>query len=548
MSVHGEAPLVSICITSYNYGQYITEAIDSALAQTYPHVEVVVVDNCSTDDTWERIAKYAENPRVILARNTSNIGMVGNHNAAVRMARGECIVLLSADDVVFPHHVSQLVSRMLDVNDPVDVVYAAVAHLDAQAQPVRARCYSGAMQIGYSGRDDLANIVSNFYHAFHAMLIPKRVFEALGYLDEEIVSAFDVDFCARIELAGYRAAYVPEIVAGYREHGKRYSIGSWQQSEGYLRDKVIYLEKCVRAEYAWRLEGCERRLHDVLASELRNCEAVKGAPMEASWRERLLVIMQRLNEFANTPTVWPAERPRVSVIVTTDGYLPLLKKTLDALSQQRWQDFEVIVMHGDGWGIEGWLKSHALGSRLRYYRASMVPTFALARQAALHLSRGQFVTYLAEGQVILPYHLERLLYCIDQAQVDVAFSDRASFADDGFLMPYDEDKRMHCFEEPFVRAERLMNPNTTPLATILHRRSLFWKSAYVENAYFEFSEEELVQHFRRQPHASVSNTAQTPHPRYVPVERYDSASAQHQRDEFFRALQRNFERAKSHLL
>ena len=92
-------PLVSVVIPTYNYGAYVGQAIDSALAQTYPHVEVVVVDDGSTDDTPARLAAYGDRIRVV---SQANQGLSAARNAGIAAARGEYVALLDSDDAFHP--------------------------------------------------------------------------------------------------------------------------------------------------------------------------------------------------------------------------------------------------------------------------------------------------------------------------------------------------------------------------------------------------------------------------------------------------------------
>jgi len=100
-------PLVTVIITTYNYAHTVGLAIDSALGQNYPELEVLVVDNASTDATPELAARYAADPRFRYIRNETNIGMVPNHNKGLRESRGEYVLFLSADDFLLPGHISR---------------------------------------------------------------------------------------------------------------------------------------------------------------------------------------------------------------------------------------------------------------------------------------------------------------------------------------------------------------------------------------------------------------------------------------------------------
>ncbi|HEY5036854.1 MAG TPA: glycosyltransferase, partial [Chthoniobacterales bacterium] len=94
MSLHAMSPLVSIVIPTFDRPTYLKEAVRSALAQTYPNIEVLIGNN-GTDDVmrgWE--PALAENPRLSYRRNPHNLGMPGNFNALADAARGEFLVAI----------------------------------------------------------------------------------------------------------------------------------------------------------------------------------------------------------------------------------------------------------------------------------------------------------------------------------------------------------------------------------------------------------------------------------------------------------------------
>jgi glycosyltransferase involved in cell wall biosynthesis len=100
-------PLVSIVINNYNYGRFLGKAIDSALNQTYVHKEVIVVDDGSTDDSREIIAKYGNR---IIAVLKENGGQASAFNAGFVVSKGDIIIFLDADDILLPEAVQEVVS------------------------------------------------------------------------------------------------------------------------------------------------------------------------------------------------------------------------------------------------------------------------------------------------------------------------------------------------------------------------------------------------------------------------------------------------------
>lgn len=100
-------PLVSILINNYNYGRFISKAIDSALGQTYPHTEVIVVDDGSTDNSREIIAGYKDQITPVLKENGGQGSAI---NAGFATSKGDIICFLDADDIFVPEKVEQVVN------------------------------------------------------------------------------------------------------------------------------------------------------------------------------------------------------------------------------------------------------------------------------------------------------------------------------------------------------------------------------------------------------------------------------------------------------
>lgn len=101
-----DQPLVTIAINNYNYGQFLDAAIDSALSQTYSPIEIVVVDDGSTDNSREIIASYQDQIVPILKENG---GQASAFNAGLAASRGQVICLLDADDLFLPQKVAEIV-------------------------------------------------------------------------------------------------------------------------------------------------------------------------------------------------------------------------------------------------------------------------------------------------------------------------------------------------------------------------------------------------------------------------------------------------------
>ena len=108
-----KSPKVSVCIPVYNREDFIAEAIESVLSQTFTDFELIITDNCSTDKTPEIIKKYAStDKRISCYRNEYNLGVIGNINRCVLLTRGKYIKIVCADDKLAPQCLEVFVEKM----------------------------------------------------------------------------------------------------------------------------------------------------------------------------------------------------------------------------------------------------------------------------------------------------------------------------------------------------------------------------------------------------------------------------------------------------
>jgi len=111
-------PLVSLLIINWNYGTYIGATIDSIKSQDYPAIEVIVVDNGSTDDSRDVIAKHAgDDPRFRVVHLDENLGQLGAYFHAFELTSGEFVTIVDADDILFPSFVSPWIELLRGARD-----------------------------------------------------------------------------------------------------------------------------------------------------------------------------------------------------------------------------------------------------------------------------------------------------------------------------------------------------------------------------------------------------------------------------------------------
>lgn len=102
-------PAISVIVPAYNVEKYVEQCIDSLLNQTFKDIEIIIIDDCSTDKTFEIINnKYGKIPNVSIFKNDVNIGQGQTRNKAMKIAKGKYIYFLDSDDVLLSHGLERL--------------------------------------------------------------------------------------------------------------------------------------------------------------------------------------------------------------------------------------------------------------------------------------------------------------------------------------------------------------------------------------------------------------------------------------------------------
>ena len=231
-------PKVSVCIPAYNYGEFIGEAIQSVLDQTFGNFELIIVDNCSTDNTYE-IVKSFKDKRIKYHRNSRNIGMVKNFNRCKSFSKGEYLLFICADDKISPQML-EIASKVLDENQDVAVVYSACYTIDEKSNVIDIHKPFEKDHIWNGNFELLVNSI-RMTVGMSTALVRKKCLDDVGGFDEKLEGAFDFDMWFRIWKRGYRGAYISEPLASMRRHERSGSVKS--KLEPMINDECRILNK-----------------------------------------------------------------------------------------------------------------------------------------------------------------------------------------------------------------------------------------------------------------------------------------------------------------
>jgi GT2 family glycosyltransferase len=216
-------PLVSVIMPCFNAAPYVNEAVSSVLGQTYGNVELIVVDDGSTDGSDTILARLAElhSGRIRLL-HSNRLGPYPARNLALRQASGEFIAFLDADDWWLPQTLEKLHATLLEAD--ADIAYCGWQNV---GEGMESPSY---VPPAYEEEDPVAHFLRSCPWPIHAALVKRTVVEQVGGFSERRFASMDYDFWLRALAETRRIKRVPEVLAFYRWHQLgQVSAVKWRQ-------------------------------------------------------------------------------------------------------------------------------------------------------------------------------------------------------------------------------------------------------------------------------------------------------------------------------
>jgi glycosyltransferase involved in cell wall biosynthesis len=202
--------VVSVIVPTYNRGYCLEECIASVLGQTFADLEVVVVDDCSTDDTKAIVAAIAD-PRVRYVSHTENRGGAAARNTGIRASTSEFVAFIDSDDRWLPHKLEKQMALLQQKGEEYGFVYTWFTGRDLAGQEV------WRMNETVDGLASDALLVANAVGTFSSVLARRSVLELVGGLDEQMRSCQDWDLFVRLN-AVTKVCCVEEYLVDYLQN------------------------------------------------------------------------------------------------------------------------------------------------------------------------------------------------------------------------------------------------------------------------------------------------------------------------------------------
>ena len=217
-------PLISVLVITYNSARFVVETLDSVASQTYERIELILSDDCSSDETLSLVSDWINRHRhrffrvelVTVARNT---GITANCNRALHAARGTWIKFIAGDDLLYPDALQSL-SQFVSKHSECRVVFGQMSRLTRRG--LKQDRIPDIFFLDQPRQLERALVGSGL--AAPAAFLHRETVLTLGGLDESIPMIEDAPLWIRFALAGHRFFYADALVAKYRIHETNISL------------------------------------------------------------------------------------------------------------------------------------------------------------------------------------------------------------------------------------------------------------------------------------------------------------------------------------
>jgi glycosyltransferase involved in cell wall biosynthesis len=257
-------------IPAYNAAPWISETLDSVLAQTFDDFEVIVVDDGSTDETPEIVSRYQDSVRYL---RKGNGGSASARNAGIRAAQSAYIAFVDADDLWMPQKL-ELQMDLLSKDTDLAWVYSDALVVEEKSNNV---LYRVGKHVSLHAGDILRPLLLHDFISSPTPIIRREVFDVVGYFDESLLRSEDWDMWLRIA-AEFRASFVDQPLAKYRRHSL--SKTETIDLEYTLRSRLQIVEKAL-AQNPKRLSGLRDRAVANVCSGVGRLMLKRGANVSA---------------------------------------------------------------------------------------------------------------------------------------------------------------------------------------------------------------------------------------------------------------------------
>lgn len=305
-------PLVSAIIPTYNRARLVTDAVESILGQTYPEVEIIVVNDGSTDDTLSRLARYRGRTRIISQKNA---GPAAARNRGIAAATGELVAFLDSDDVWLPEKLERQVAILERAGSSVPCCLSNITMRFHQTERTSfdiAALHPDFEEGIWTNVDEV--LATRFLLFNQSVLVRRKALEKIGGFDEKLWLLEDYELALRLSLEG-PWAYIRKPLVIWRENQSGNSLyQSVHEEDVRLKEPLVQiLERHMASVVSHPRDRLRRYVGRELAAARRGLHAARLAAKH-SWAPTIAArSLQRLERCRRAIYIRSPSFPKMAV-------------------------------------------------------------------------------------------------------------------------------------------------------------------------------------------------------------------------------------------
>jgi glycosyltransferase involved in cell wall biosynthesis/SAM-dependent methyltransferase len=438
-------PKVSVLIPTYNRPDMFEQALRSALEQTYRHLEIIVGDDSTNDETQERIRPYLEwDPRIVYIRNERNLGQFENDLKLIELAGADFINFLMDDDLFDRRKIERMMKFMLDDREEkIALVTSYRKLIDGSGRPLTDQEFNRRLfekDTRISGRE-LGDIILRYnWNCIgepttplirkHALRVPFGTFGGRRY-------GCNVDTSTWLSLLQHHdAIYLPDALSYFRIHGSQ-QLNSPRMA---LSGAADYAHELLTApEYGYLRKKGEYR------QALKFCigYAEKMLAQHAEQREHFRELFNELETLLEQVRIRYAENsPKVSVLIPAYNRPHYLEVALQSALNQTYENIEIVISDDSTTDeVQEMLQPYLRKYPKIIYHRNDRPLVGENFNKCIELSSGEYINFLMDDDIFHPEKIERMIpYLLDFPNVKLVTSYRKYVDEEGKELPDEANK------------------------------------------------------------------------------------------------------------
>ena len=392
-------PLVSIVIPVYNGANYVAEAIESALKQTYKNIEIIVVNDGSTDNTEKIVKKYGDKIRYFYKENG---GVASALNLGIKNMKGEYFSWLSHDDVYYPNKIERQIEELKNI-DKDNILYSGFELINDKSE------FLYAWEI--ASKNEYRKLNNSFYALLLSglngcsLLIPKKAFYEVDFLNEDLKCTQDYDLWFKIFKNGYKIKYMPEVLLQYRIH----------ESQDTKRKLKSVIEEGNKLWIYMISNLSEDDYKDIFYNEYSLLKLLKNNLIPLHYDGVVKFVDERLNILEIENKKYYELNNKISIIVNLLESYSNINEIIDSIIAQKYDNIEIIFITNEN--IDYLIKDLKYLEKIKYKVLN-----SSSIENILDYIEGDFIQFINNGDILIENKFKiQLEEFIKEPSIDILY-------------------------------------------------------------------------------------------------------------------------------